>query len=193
MSDPVTALGGAEAQAGIAQVSEAALQGMVTLRGDLSVAGVKKAVKAVTGMAVPEAGRIAAKDDFTLCWMSPDELLILCSYDAAEATVSALTEAAGKAHMLAVNVSDARASFAVRGPHARDVIAKLCPVDLATDRFGPGMFRRTRLAQVAAAVWMPDDDSFRLICFRSQARYVWDLLNVAAQEGSEVNHFLTNG
>ena len=189
MSDPVTALGGAEAQAGIAQVSEAALQGMVTLRGDLSVAAVKKAVKAVTGMAVPDAGRIAVKDDFTLCWMSPDELLILCSYDAAEATVSALTEAAGKAHMLAVNVSDARASFGVRGPHARDVMAKLCPVDLAADRFGPGMFRRTRLAQVAAAFWFEGPGEAKLVCFRSVARYVFDLLAKVSEPGSEVGHF----
>jgi sarcosine oxidase subunit gamma len=48
------------------------------------------------------------------------------------------------------------------------------------------MFRRTRMAQVPAALWLADPETFQVICFRSHARYVFDLLCVAAQEGSEV-------
>ena len=55
--------------------------------------------------------------------------------------------------------------------------------------FTPGMFRRTRLAQVPAALWMTEDDSFQIICFRSVAQYVFDLLCVAAQDGSKVRAF----
>ena len=83
-------------------------------------------------------------------------------------------------------MSDARASFRVSGPHAREVLGKLCPVDLAPAQFTPGMFRRTRMAQVPAALWLAEEDALQVICFRSQARYVFDLLCVAAQEGSEV-------
>ncbi|WP_298842703.1 sarcosine oxidase subunit gamma [uncultured Roseobacter sp.] len=193
MSEPVTAMGGVAASGGIAGIREAERQGMVTLRGDLSAPAVGKAVKSVTGMAVPGAGTFAQKDGVALCWMSPDELLVLCDYGSAEGIVQAFDAASGKAHLLAVNVSDARASFQVSGEHARDVMAKLCPVDLAPGAFGTGMFRRTRLAQVAAAIWMPSDDSFQLICFRSQAQYVFDLLSIAAQPGSEVNHLCSTG
>jgi sarcosine oxidase subunit gamma len=51
------------------------------------------------------------------------------------------------------------------------------------------MFRRSRLAQVPAAFWMPDAETFQIVCFRSVARYMFDLLSIAAQPGSEVGHF----
>ncbi|MEM7441658.1 MAG: sarcosine oxidase subunit gamma family protein, partial [Pseudomonadota bacterium] len=89
-------------------------------------------------------------------------------------------------HALAVNVSDARAIFQVSGPIAREVLAKLAPVDFSREAFRPGQFRRSRLAQVPAAIWADDEDIFRIICFRSVAEYVFNLLKVAAQPGSEV-------
>ncbi|MBR9842922.1 MAG: sarcosine oxidase subunit gamma, partial [Rhodobacteraceae bacterium] len=37
--------------------------------------------------------------------------------------------------------------------------------------------------------WMNEDGSFEIICFRSVAQYVFDLLCVASVEGSEVGFF----
>ncbi|WP_300056117.1 sarcosine oxidase subunit gamma [uncultured Roseobacter sp.] len=186
MSEPVTALGGVASDAGIAAIAEAPLQGMITLRGDLSASAVKKAAKAVSGVDLPGAGAVQMDGESGLCWMSPDELLVLCPYAEAAERLERLQTALAKTHALAVNVSDARASFTVSGPRAREVMGKLCPVDLAPDRFTPGIFRRTRMAQVPAAFWMNDTERFRIVCFRSQAQYVFDLLTVAAQPGSEV-------
>ena len=70
----------------------------------------------------------------------------------------------------------------------RDVIAKLAPVDMHPGQFNGTMFRRTRFAQVPAAFWMPDAQTVRIVCFRSVARYMFDLLRIAAQPGSEVGH-----
>ncbi|WP_195818762.1 sarcosine oxidase subunit gamma [Roseobacter sp. MH60115] len=186
MSEPVTALGGASADNGIATLAEASLQGMISLRGDLTASAVKKAVTSASGAAMPEQGRVTAEGDRALCWMSPDELLLLCPYDAVGETLDRMHKALAKSHALAVNVSDARAMFRVSGARAREVMAKLSPVDLAPDQFTPGMFRRTRLAQVPAAFWMPEEEAFHIICFRSQAQYVFDVLTVAAQPGSSV-------
>ncbi|MEP2203837.1 MAG: sarcosine oxidase subunit gamma, partial [Tateyamaria sp.] len=69
--------------------------------------------------------------------------------------------------------------------------AKLAPVDLAPGQFTSGMFRRTRMGQVPAAFWLREDGVFEVICFRSVAQYMFDLLSVAAQPGSEVGHFQT--
>lgn len=186
MSEPVTALGGASFEAGIAAVTEMPVQGMITLRGDLAASAIRKAATGATKAEMPTAGGCEMAGDSGLCWMSPDELLVLCPYDAVSDTLAGLQTALGERHALAVNVSDARACFAVRGPHAREVLAKLCPVDLAPEAFRPGMFRRTRMAQVPAAFWMRDSQTFQIVCFRSQAQYVFDLLTVAAQAGSEV-------
>ncbi len=188
MSEPVSALQDASHD-GIVAVREDGLQGMITLRGDLSAAAVGSAIKDVAGLAVPEGGRISGDRTGGLCWMSPDELLLLCPHEDADANVERLQQGVKDTHSLVVNVSDARALFRVSGPAAREVMAKLCPVDFSPDAFTPGMFRRTRMAQVPAALWMSDDGTFHIICFRSVAEYVFGLLKVASQPGSEVGAF----
>jgi sarcosine oxidase subunit gamma len=188
MSNLVTALNGAADSAGIVTITEVPLQGMITLRGDLSVAAVKKAATSVAGVDLPGQGQANMMADSGIAWMSSDELLVLCPYTSVADNLTAMTKGLAKTHSLAVDVSDARASFTVSGAHARDVMAKLVPVNLARDAFTLGMFRRTRLAQVAAAFWMVDDDTFQIVCFRSVADYVFEVLKMAAQAGSEVNH-----
>ncbi|MEZ5715636.1 MAG: sarcosine oxidase subunit gamma family protein [Paracoccaceae bacterium] len=185
MSEPVSALAGASFE-GIARVEEAGLVGMVTLRGDLAGAAMATAVKVATDAAIPGQRQVLRAGGYCVAWMSPDELLILCPHEAADQVVTSLEKSLQGAHFLAVNVSDARAVFEVSGPQARDVMAKLMPVDFAG--FAPGKIRRSRLAQVPAAVWMPEEGRFRVVCFRSVATYVFDVLSVAAQAGGEVGH-----
>ena len=189
MSEPVTALGGATWSDGIATVAEAPLQGMITVRGPLADPAVKNAATGVTAVDFPAQGMANCVADRGICWMSPDELLVLCPYDTVAANLEKMQATLDKARAMAVDVSDARAVFRLSGPHAREVLAKLAPVDLAPDGFTPGMFRRTRLAQVPAAFWLHDADLFQIVCFRSHAQYVFDLLKVAAQPGSEVGVF----
>jgi len=114
---------------------------------------------------------------------------VLCPYDEVTPVLAGLEDALADVHAMAVDVSDARAVFAVSGANARDVLAKLAPVDLRPGAFTTGMFRRTRMAQVPAAFWCVGDDLFHVICFRSVAQYVHDLLTTAAQPGSAVEVF----
>lgn len=189
MSDPVSPLKNAAYNAGIAEIREIGPVGMITLRGDLTTKPVQKAAMAAAGVKVPEQRQCLTDGGKGIAWMSPDELLIMCAYADATATLGKLNDALSKSHALAVNVSDARTVFEVSGPHAREVMAKVAPVDLAPSQFTAGMIRRTRIAQVPAAFWMPQEDMFRMVCFRSVAQYVFDVLSVAAQPGSEVGAF----
>ncbi|SHI81089.1 sarcosine oxidase subunit gamma [Shimia gijangensis] len=185
MSNAVSALNSASFE-GFATVTETGLRGMITLRGDLSSAKLKAAVKAATGAAIPDVRRVTTGKDGMAAWMSPDELLILCDYASVNDTIATLTAKLTGEHALAVNVSDARAVFRIAGDGAREVLAKLAPVDLSAGAFQAGDFRRSRIAQVAAAFWLNDDNSFELVCFRSVAQYVFDVLKVSAQPGGEV-------
>lgn len=189
MSNAMSALNAVSHEEGIAQITEVGLRGMITLRGDLSDAQLIKAAEAAAGVPFPEQNRANTDGLSGLCWMSPDEVLILCPHSDAPARLAQLQEALAGSHVLAVNVSDARAVFALSGPHAREVLAKLVPVNLAPGAFEPGMFRRTRMSQIAAAFWMADAETFHIITFRSTAQYAFDLLKVAAAEGSEVGYF----
>ncbi|AXX97521.1 sarcosine oxidase subunit gamma [Profundibacter amoris] len=183
MSNAVSALQGVSS-AGYVGVREMGLQGMITLRGDLSLAKIAKAVKSAVGVDMPAQRGINLKDGKGAAWMSPDELLLMMAYQDAEATVAKLQKALGNTHSLVVNVSDARAVFTLTGERVREVVAKLAPVDMAT--FTTGEIRRTRLAQVPAAFWMSGGDEITLVVFRSVAQYAFDLLTTAAAKGGEV-------
>ena len=189
MSNTVSALNGASAS-GFATVRDAGLTGMITLRGDLSAQKLMDAAKTAGGVNMPEQGTISLSGDHGIAWMSPDELLILTPYDEVEARLAGLTSKLAGSHHLAVNVSDARALFAVSGEDAlvREALAKLCPVDLSAQAFAPGAFRRTRMAQVPAALWMNAPGEARVICFRSVAQYTFDLLQGATASGTEVRY-----
>lgn len=187
MSDAVSALNGREALGEVA-VRDAGLQGMITLRGDLSGRKLQAVCTSLTGVAFPKPGQVTQKAARALCWMSPDELLILVPYDGVAEALTAIDKALKGKHYLAANASDARGFMHVSGPFAREVIAKLAPVDLHPDAFGPGDFRRSRLGQIAAAFWMDEDGQFSVICFRSVADYAFDLLATSAAAGG-VGHF----
>ncbi len=188
MSDVASALAGASYE-GMARIEEVGPQGMVSIRGDLNLATLEKAVSKVAGVGMPGPGGAPSKGQKTVCWMSPDELLILLPYAEAAQAVAAIGEALAGEHHLVADVSDARALFLVSGPGAREALAKLAPVDLHPSAFGPGQFRRTRLAQVAAAFRMRDDEAFEVICFRSVAAYVFEILSLSARRGAEVGYF----
>lgn len=188
MSDAVSALAG-RATDGATTVREAGLMGMITIRADLDSAGVAQAIKSATGIGLPKQRQLSTKGNRSLGWMSPDELLLVCSHEEADDLVAKLGAGLADQHHLAVNVSDARSIFDIEGPHAREALAKVCPVDLAPGILEPGELRRTRLAQVAAAFWMTGPDNFRLVCFRSVATYAFDVLALGSQDGSEVNFF----
>lgn len=181
MRDAVTALGSAQFD-GFARITEIGPIGMINLRVKPDVKGLAKAIKSVTGTAVPAQRQILATGDKACGWMSPDEFLLILPYDDTDAAMAVLDKALSGQHFLAVVVSDARAVFRIEGDKADQVLAKLSPVDFTT--LGADELRRTRTAQVAAAFWR-DEAGYTLVCFRSVAGYVMGLLSHSAMPGSE--------
>ncbi len=190
MSEAISALASAQSS-GFIDVTEAGLQGMITIRGDLSDTDFGNEIKGVVGCDLPSQRQVTSSDSDTMLWMSPDELMLLCPHDEAEARVQALSSALNDQHHLIANVSDARAQFTLSGDGAaiREVLAIISPADLRATTLPVGEVRRTRIAQVAAAFWFETEDQARLICFRSLAQYVFDLLKKSSAAGSSVGYF----
>lgn len=178
---PVSALGHASFD-GFARIREIGPLGMLTLRAKPETEGLTEALAAV-GVTRPDPRRITGNATRGCGWMSPDEYLILVPYDEANAAMAVLGQKLAGQHHLVANVSDARAVFRIEGAKSSQVLAKLMPVDFAT--LAPGELRRSRTAQVAAAVWA-EGEGFTLVCFRSHAAYVMGLLSHSAQPGSEL-------
>ncbi len=189
MSDPVSALGGVSFD-GVVSISEADPRGMVTIRGDLSDKGIRNAIAGCLVTAIPESQKLVQGDADALLWMSPDEMMLLCPRDEADARVSTLSEALAGQHCLAINMSDARSVFTLTGDGVaiRETLAKLTPADMRSTALPLGTVRRTRLAQVPAAFWFSAEGEAHLICFRSVAAYVFGILKHAAAQGSEVGY-----
>ena len=188
MSNAVSALQGASFK-GLVAIKEAGLQGMITLRGDLSSSVVAKAVKSATGVAMPTAGKINSGDKGSAAWMSPDELLLLVDYASTITTIAKLEKALAGTHALVVNVSDARAIFTLDGPAIRDVLAKGAPANLSADALSIGDMRRSRLGQLPVAFWLSTEKSASIICFRSVGEHVFNWLKSAAQKGSSPSYY----
>ena len=192
MSEPVSALNGSSFQ-GLVTLRDSGPVGMITLRGDLSAAPMAHALDKALGLTMPQQRRIVANTDGSrhAAWMSPDELLLILPYVQVQNALAAIEAALAGVHHLAEDVSDARALITVTGSDARvrEVLAKLAPVDLHPDQFQPGDIRRTRLAQVAGAFWMAEAGQAHVICFRSVAQYVFDLLRSAADPAAAVEYF----
>jgi len=182
MSEPVSALAGASYD-GFVKVREIGPLGMISLRAKPGTKGLDKAIKAAVGTGVPAQRQMEWAKDRGCGWMSPDEFLLVLPYSGVSAAMAAIAKALGAEQHLAADVSDARAVFRIEGAKAGQVLAKLCPADLAA--MAPGELRRTRAAQVAAAFWA-DDAGYTLVSFRSVGAYVMGLLSHSAMPGSEL-------
>ncbi|ROU00103.1 sarcosine oxidase subunit gamma [Histidinibacterium lentulum] len=162
-------------------VTRMAPGGMITLRGDPAEVGA--AAAGVTRAEVPGPLTITGDGVRGLGWMAPDELLILLPADEVAEALERLGADLDGVHHLAVDVSDARSRFALEGRGVRDIVQKLTPADLSEAAFPVGCLRRTRLAQVAGAIWMAEESRIEAICFRSVTDYVETLLRTAAEAG----------
>ncbi len=166
------------------RIRKIASAGMVTLKADLSDDAV---IGALNG--VPSLRRAGFRQDRTVLWMAPDEVLKIMHRGDPATAVADLSRRLDAIPHLAVDVSAARCHFALIGPRSREVLSKLTPADLHPAAFRRGDVRRTRLAQVAAVLWVAEDGAIHLAAFRSVADYVHDLLVHAARPDAAVDFF----
>ena len=166
----------------LAKITETAGLGMIQIRADLDRAGA--AIAEAVGLALPGPGMTTTQGARRLCWMSPDELLLVLPEGEVTQSIAALNAALGSEHALVLDVSDMRVAFAIEGAGAGQVLMKLCPADVSAIPVD-GM-RRTRAAQVACGIWR-ESEGFGLIGFRSVADYLRGILSGAARPGTTLD------
>lgn len=174
---------------GLIRIEALGPTGQITLRGDFASESLRAVVGDWLGLDLPAPRSAAWTAERAALWMSPDELLLVLPYAQATASTARLTESLAGEHALVANVSDARAQFRLTGDPLREALAKLTPADVSEAALPVGGVRRTRLAQVAAGIWIRDEDEAQLFCFRSVADYTFKLLSSAAAPGSAVGYF----
>ncbi|MGW0864976.1 sarcosine oxidase subunit gamma [Streptomyces sp. NPDC002611] len=103
-----------------------------------------------------ECGHTTASGPHTAVWLGPDEWLVISRIDGA-ALSAELREALGAAPGSIVDVSANRTTLELRGPSARQVLEKGCPLDLHPRAFGPGRAVSTTVGPVAVLLRQLDD------------------------------------
>jgi sarcosine oxidase subunit gamma len=143
--------------------------GVRLLPGD----GGPSAVEAALGFALPVVpNTTASANGRTALWLGPDEWLVVAAGDASPLELE-LAEALGDGLGSVVDLSANRTAIELRGPAARDVLAKGCALDLHPRAFAPGACAQTLLARAQVILEQLDDaPAYRLLVRGSFSDYL---------------------
>ena len=121
-------------------------------------AATSKGLEKQIGAGWPEANRTTGSDGKRAVWTGPNQALVLGPV---------LKDIKGAAM---IDHSSAWAAAALEGPSARDVLARLVPVDLRDDRFAMGHGARTLLGHMNCVLMRTGRERFEVLVFRSMAQ-----------------------
>jgi heterotetrameric sarcosine oxidase gamma subunit len=109
------------------------------------------------GLPVPAPGALHEAEGARIAWSGLDQAFLLgVRPNAALADHAALTDQ-----------SDAWANLVLDGARARDVLARLVPIDLSPAACPPGSAPRTLMGHMPALILHPGGDRFEILVFRS--------------------------
>ena len=157
--------------------------GKIDLRGE-PTKKFRDAVAGVLGVAPPTTPNTAAGNDaLRALWLGPDEWLIVTPPGAEDETADALRAALAGHHVAVTDVGEGRTVIALAGRHARDVLAKGCPIDVHPRVFGPGHCAQSMYGKANVVVHQTSAaPAFDIYVERSFADYLWACLEDAAEE-----------
>lgn len=134
-------------------LSEAAMQGMLNLRGDARDDVFAQAVLQHTGLHLPARANTASIDpQRQLLWLGPDEWLFKYEQIDNHATANALRQALAGRHVAFTDVGHGNVTLCLLGTGAADLLARGCPLDLHARAFMRGAVAQTHIAKAGATV-----------------------------------------
>lgn len=172
-ADPVTGV----------HIGERPLLGMINLRGQRTNPAFCSAVIKVVGAALPNVNETSGKPEGVhILGLGPDEWLIITPTNEEPEIYANLCKALAEFHTAVTLTGESMTVIHLAGVHARDTLAKGCPVDMHPRVFGPGQCAQTILARANMTIHQTADDVYDIIVRRSFAEYVWTWLEDAARE-----------
>ncbi|WP_267139071.1 sarcosine oxidase subunit gamma [Anianabacter salinae] len=133
--------------------------GGLTSVAALGGADIGAALKAATGASLPGPGATTTgRGGARVVWFGVRHVLVMGP------PVAALDGAA------VTDQSDAWCTLRLDGAGARDVLARLTPLDLRPSSFAEGATARTLLGHMQASITRVEDDAYLILVFRSMAK-----------------------
>ena len=161
------------------RMAELRLWTLSILRGEADV--LAGAVGDILTAELPrEACTATRSEDHAVLWLGPDEWMLVSG--PGDEAQRGLGERLDGAHHQHVDVSDHYTLVELQGARARDLLAKLVPLDMHPRAFRPGEVKGTVLGAANTHLWCVAEDRFCLTLRRSYADYGWCLLARAGRE-----------
>ncbi len=128
----------------------------------------------------PQALKAVAAEDAGLFWTAPDQYLLVSRTQSHGELCLSLEAQLGDSGATLVDLSHARTVFEISGPHARDILAKGCPLDV--DSLVVGDCVPTLLGHFNVLLYCRAQSTFQLFVFRSFGLACMEWLVHAARE-----------
>ena len=156
-----------------------ALVQLAARRGQADALG--RAMRAAFGLELPPPGRAAVAGELTALWLQPATCLLMAPPgepgDLGRAVKRACEEAGS-----VVDQTQGRAVLHLAGGAAREVLGRICRIDLHPRAFGAGCVAATALAELHGLLYQRDDGpSFELLVPASYAGWFAAAVRRAAE------------
>ena len=184
-----------ESAAGLAmtEITEFELVQVMARRGQWGA--VAQACTQAYGKAAPAKPEAVEAGDALLIWSGPDQFLVLSAREAGAALEKARSAFSGTASLS--EQSDGRSLIRISGARARDMLAKVCSLDLHPAVFPVGAAAASSIDHTSVNLWRGKDSSvkegdseatFYLLVFATFAESLWHtLLDSGAEYGITID------
>ncbi|MCS5590937.1 MAG: hypothetical protein NZ775_00215 [Gammaproteobacteria bacterium] len=176
-------LGGVEHEFDGVTVSEVVDQSLVMVAMPNGKADeIEAAMSKSCGLSVPAMGQSTQSSDssVTLWRLQKSQVLAYYAYegDDAEANIAARFNAPSAYY---TDQSDTWAMIRVSGERSRDVLERICPIDLDPSVFTLGSVSRTIMEHIGTIIYRDGDDSYVLLTMRSFGRSMSHAIEVSVE------------
>ena len=163
--------------------------GMVSVKANFLDAKVCEIIQSLSGIQCPKKGKISGGKKLSVGWMSTDEYAIFGKNSDVIKLVGKIESKLKNYNHLCMNMSDSRRCFHLKGNGWREVLSKGTPADLSPKVFGKDVLRRTRIANVAVAIWTFNETEAFVMSMTSVGEFVLEWLNNACLETGRISYF----
>jgi sarcosine oxidase subunit gamma len=157
--------------------------GHINLRGDSGNTSFKAAAEKALGQALPVEPNTLSNTEHCICWLGPDEWLIMTDAMAVTSLLGSLRKLLDGQHVAINDLSSGQVALRLDGADARSVLTKGCTLDFHHDEFSPGDCAQSGLAKANALfACVSDANSVDVVVRRSFLAYVLKWFETAGSE-----------
>lgn len=166
---------------GAVKLSERAFCGHLNLRGRAADPAFAAAVKSALGVELPtQPNTVARRGDIALCWLGPDEWLVLTPPELAARVQADLQAALAGQFCALTDISEGQTIVVLAAGNSCDILARGCPLDFHPRAFPVGSCAQSVMAKAGVLLLREDQEAFAIVVRRSFAPYLYHVLQDAA-------------